>query len=64
MIAAVGHGLALSNSIAAVGHGLALSNSFGAFRSLAAQVLGGVRDYLVVDLELSKGEINENKKKS
>jgi len=41
LIAAVGHGLALSNSIAAVGHGLALSNSFGAFRSLAAQVLGG-----------------------
>ena len=32
MIAAVGHGLALSNSFAAVGHGLALSNSFGAFR--------------------------------
>ena len=30
--AAVGHGLALSNSFAAVGHGLALSNSFGAFR--------------------------------
>ena len=30
MIAAVGHGLALSNSIAAVGHGLALSNSFAA----------------------------------
>ena len=32
MIAAVGHGLALSNSFAVVGHGLALSNSFGAFR--------------------------------
>ena len=31
-VAAVGHGLALSNSFAAVGHGLALANSNGAFR--------------------------------
>ena len=30
LIAAVGHGLALSNSFAAVGHRLALSNSFAA----------------------------------
>ena len=32
MIAAVGHGIALSNSVAAVSHGLALANSNGAFR--------------------------------
>ena len=32
LVAAVGHGLALSNSFAAVGHGLALANSNGAFR--------------------------------
>ena len=32
LIAAVGHGLALSNSFAAIVHGLSFANSFGAFR--------------------------------
>jgi hypothetical protein len=38
LIAAIGHGLALSNSFAAIVHGLSSANSSGAFRFSVAQV--------------------------
>ena len=58
MIAAVGHGLALSNSFAAIGHGLALANSSGAFRFQllrfsgwsAPHLHGGIVTFLIIHM--------------
>ena len=49
-------GLLLSNSFAAVGHGLALSNSFGAFRFQLLRCLGARKDVAVENWILGKSK--------